>query len=270
MTDNYKKALHDAREELVKLLGQKEEIDQRVERLRQAVDGLAALCGEEPQNVQPTYLQSEIIRTYENILESITGKPGLTDAIRAALKAFGRPMTPIEVRDGLISLGYDLSVYSNVLASIHTALKRLHESREITKHADREGKVSYEWNKPPSPQWGHMIAEAMVKEEERELQESRKRKYAIPSRLSQAVHTILANHNEMTPDEIKDRLVDLGFPLKGVANIQALLDSVWKRSTDITMRNDGKGKITYRLMTEEDKEKREEEIRKRVAEKKKK
>src|SRR5207253_8693280 len=75
MTENYKKALHEAREELVTLLGKKEEIDKRVAQLRQTVDGLAALCGEEPVNAQPNFLQSEILRTYENILETFTGKP---------------------------------------------------------------------------------------------------------------------------------------------------------------------------------------------------
>jgi hypothetical protein len=142
MTDNYKKALQEAREELVKLLGQKEELDKRVAQLQQTVSGLSALCGEEPVERQSA-VQAAILRNYEMVLEGITGKPGLTDAVRAALKAFNRPLTPVEVRDGLISLGYDLSIYGNVLASIHTILKRLVDNEEV-KEVEKDGKKAYE------------------------------------------------------------------------------------------------------------------------------
>ncbi|HEX8889364.1 MAG TPA: hypothetical protein VF779_09305 [Pyrinomonadaceae bacterium] len=146
MADTYRKALHDAREELIKLLAQKEAIDKRVTQLQQTVSSLAALCGEKVESDEPNYIQNEILRVYGDILETLTGKPGLTDAVRAALKAFDRPMLPVEVRDALISLGYDLSIYSNVMASIHTILKRLVESKEI-EEVDKDGRKAYQTKK---------------------------------------------------------------------------------------------------------------------------
>ena len=40
-------------------------------------------------------------------------------------------MTPLDVRERLLSIGVDLSGYSNDLAVIHTVLKRLNEAGEL-------------------------------------------------------------------------------------------------------------------------------------------
>ena len=40
-------------------------------------------------------------------------------------------MTPVEVRDRLHAIGFDVSKYANDLAAVHTILKRLNESGEI-------------------------------------------------------------------------------------------------------------------------------------------
>jgi hypothetical protein len=58
-------------------------------------------------------------------------------------------MTPPEVRDRLLSIGYDLSSYSNELAVIHTVLRRLNEAGEIRIIPKAGGKNAYLWAKPP-------------------------------------------------------------------------------------------------------------------------
>jgi hypothetical protein len=47
------------------------------------------------------------------------------------------PLTALEIRDRLEAVGIHLDKYSNPLASIHTILKRMHDSGEVAA-ADRE------------------------------------------------------------------------------------------------------------------------------------
>ena len=54
-------------------------------------------------------------------------------------------MTPMEVRDRLESIGFDLSKYSSSLAAIHTVLKRLNEAREVGFVELDSGKFGYTW-----------------------------------------------------------------------------------------------------------------------------
>jgi hypothetical protein len=71
---------------------------------------------------------------------------GLTDACRLALRGAGLPLTPLEVRDRLLAIGVDLSIYTNELSAIHTILKRLNDAREIRLLSRGKGKSAYIWN----------------------------------------------------------------------------------------------------------------------------
>lgn len=73
---------------------------------------------------------------------------GLTDACRLALRS-GVPMTPVEVRDRLLGIGVDLSIYASELSAIHTVLKRLNEAGEIRVVPRANGKHAYLWTRPP-------------------------------------------------------------------------------------------------------------------------
>ena len=75
------------------------------------------------------------------------GPMGITDACRLVLRG-GLPMTPVEVRDRLMAIGVDLSVYSNDLSAIHTVLKRLNEAGEIRLIPRSSGKHAYLWQRP--------------------------------------------------------------------------------------------------------------------------
>ena len=76
---------------------------------------------------------------------------GLTDAVRLALRS-GVPMSPMEVRERLLAIGVDLSIYSSDLAVIHTVLKRLNEAGEIRLIPRANGKHRTSGPRPP-PCW---------------------------------------------------------------------------------------------------------------------
>jgi hypothetical protein len=124
-TEDYRTALDAAIGEYESLGERRREIDQRLAELAQTIGTLSRLLGLTP-----------------------TVPLGLTDGCRLVLRA-GVPMTPIDVRDRLAGIGFDLSKYSSDLAAIHTVLRRLNEAGEIRLIA-RPGKPAYLWNAPPT------------------------------------------------------------------------------------------------------------------------
>ena len=122
---DYRAALEAAAKEYETLGEQRRQIDERLTQLAQTIGTLSRLIG-----LTPTVPLS------------------ITDAVRLAIRA-GVPMTPMEVRDRLLSIGVDLSSYSNELAVIHTVLKRLNEAGEVRIIPKPGGKNQYLWAKPP-------------------------------------------------------------------------------------------------------------------------
>jgi hypothetical protein len=123
-SENYRSALAAAIKEYEALGEQRREIDERLAQLAQTIGTLSRLLG-----LTPTVPMS------------------ITDAVRLATRA-GMPMTPLEVRERLLSIGVDLSIYSNDLAVIHTVLKRLNEAGELRLIPKPNGKNAYLWAKP--------------------------------------------------------------------------------------------------------------------------
>src|SRR6185436_17689169 len=126
--DDYRKALAAASREYEALGEKRREIDQRLAELAQTIGTLSRLCGLTP-----------------------TVPMGLTDAIRLVVRGTGVPMTPMEVRDRLHAIGFDVSKYTNELAAVHTILKRLNRSGEVRFIARDPGKHQYAWNRPMTP-----------------------------------------------------------------------------------------------------------------------
>jgi hypothetical protein len=129
---NYKAALWQAKAEfsvsrhrLAEYIQKQEELEMHLGALRKTIAALSRITGQE-------FVEEDDL--------------GLTDTIRLALKmATGQQMTALDVRQGLEQLGYDLQGYHNVLASIHTVLKRLEARREIRKAGTVQGKPAYTW-----------------------------------------------------------------------------------------------------------------------------
>ncbi len=134
----YKEALEQAKKDLARAtheLGVAQEnailAEGEIVELRQTIAALAKLCGE-----------SEFVE--EDAL-------GLTDAIRQVFKAHmsanrsgGNGLDAHEVRETMELMGY-AGRWGNLLASIHTVLKRLHEKGEIEAAGNINGRETYRW-----------------------------------------------------------------------------------------------------------------------------
>jgi len=121
------KAVEDAREELAKLFGQREDLEIQIAKQQRRLAALAALIDDSEETDQ--------------ILNLNLG--GLTDSIRTALRAAGtRGLTPAEIRTRLIQLYFPVNGYKNFRASLSTVLKRLVRAGEVRRmiHDDHEGR----------------------------------------------------------------------------------------------------------------------------------
>jgi len=127
-SDTYRAALAAAIKEYEALGDERRDIDQRLAQLAHTIGTLSKLLGMTP-----------------------TVPMGLTDAIRLVIRGAGVPMTPVDVRDRLHAIGFDVSKYSNDLAAVHTILRRLNESGELRFIARAPGKHQYTWNRPTTP-----------------------------------------------------------------------------------------------------------------------
>jgi hypothetical protein len=123
-SEDYRSALAAAITEYEELGARRREIDDRLAQLAQTIGTLTRLLGLTP-----------------------TVPLGLTDACRLVLRG-GLPMTPVEIRDRLLAIGVDLSIYSNELSAIHTVLGRLNQAGEIRLLPRTSGKHAYLWQRP--------------------------------------------------------------------------------------------------------------------------
>jgi hypothetical protein len=127
MADDYRRALEKATREYEELLAERTRLDERLAQLAQTIGSLMRLCDLTP-----------------------TVSLGLTDACRMVLKAAGHPLTAVEVRDQLETMGFDVARYANDLASIHTILNRLNQAGQVDFVPRAHGKPAYRWRRPPA------------------------------------------------------------------------------------------------------------------------
>jgi hypothetical protein len=115
MSENYQKALEDARAEMAYWSEQVAAANKRLPQLRATVEALTALMANLPKN---------------DALSDL-GDIGISDAIRQVLKDAGMGLTPTEVKAKLGESGVNLAKYANPGAVIHNTLKRLESQGEI-------------------------------------------------------------------------------------------------------------------------------------------
>lgn len=131
-TEAYKAALKQAKKELEnavdglgEMVKQQDAQERRIVELRQTVSALSRLCGEQ-------YEEADAL--------------GLTDAIRLALRTAGVEMMPNSIKGRMESMGFDTSKYGNVLASVHTVLRRLKDQGQVEEVPVKgTDKVAYRW-----------------------------------------------------------------------------------------------------------------------------
>jgi len=137
----YNDALKQAKEDLaeqVAVLGRAQDLAEKAEKaivvLRQTIAALQRLCGE------PEFVEEDAL--------------GLTDAIRMVFKTEsegGRIATGMDahdVRERMESMGYG-GRWGNLLASIHTVIKRLHEKGELEATGNVNGRDTFRWRTGP-------------------------------------------------------------------------------------------------------------------------
>jgi hypothetical protein len=140
--DDYKRSLEFAKSELAILQGERNmlaervvEIDRHIVEVMEGIKGLARLCD---QQATKDLLYGKQL--------PLAGEKGLNKAVRFALQTSHEPLTPIQVRERLRSLGFDIAKYkSDFLATVHTVLKRLHARREVDTVSFVDGKTAYKW-----------------------------------------------------------------------------------------------------------------------------
>jgi hypothetical protein len=277
--NTYIEALDAAQRELEDLQTKRAEIDARIARLRETVVSLAYLVNDEGQN--------------ENL--DVSGI-GLTDAVAKVLRLSGMALTPADIRDELARMGFDIKKYTDIIPNITKVLRRLHDKGHVDVSTTIKGdRKVYIWSplQPPPPNrphWGLMLNEAMEQAEKDIVLNSPP--YAKGKNKSENVGTMLAaskpstdglsdavleilktSKGEMTLAEIKDAAKRLGFSVKESSNFEARLNDVLKELDVVKRTNFRTNTVTYKLMTEEDKKKRDEYFRqkklKMEAEKKK-
>jgi hypothetical protein len=137
MARSYKTELAHERKALGELLHQREELATKIAKQQTRVAALASLC--------------EHSEEVGEITEMDLG--GLTNACRTAFRVAGnRGLMPTEVRSALEQLRFPIRSHKNILASIHTVIRRLEHAGEVRKaiHDIRNGadKSVYQWVGP--------------------------------------------------------------------------------------------------------------------------
>jgi hypothetical protein len=121
--EDYRRALDAAVKEYERATADRAALDSRIAQLRQTIGTLTRLCGFTP-----------------------TVPFGLTEACRLVLRNARRPLTAVEVRERLTTMGFDHEKYANGLAAIHTVLKRLEDAGEAAlTPADETTRQAYEF-----------------------------------------------------------------------------------------------------------------------------
>lgn len=152
--NDWKQTLYKARQEHGALIQKRDEIDTkqaeldvererletRILQLQKTIDSLSEMVGE--TRTARALARVTLSGQYDNLK--------LAEAIRKVLQSVDKYWTPISVRDVLKAQQYDLSGYTNEMASIHAVLKRIYESGEALRLADADGKAMYRWKPEPS------------------------------------------------------------------------------------------------------------------------
>jgi chromosome segregation ATPase len=112
-------------QELGDCLGQQEELERKIAAVRQMIFGFSNALHEQFEEADEL---------------------GLTDAVRQAFKTSKGPLEPTAVRTRLQELGFNISKYGNLMASIHTVISRLVHQQQLKQQQIQPGnKVGYVW-----------------------------------------------------------------------------------------------------------------------------
>src|SRR5208283_5151811 len=121
---------------------------------REAVGSLMLMVSEREQLETKIARQKKKVAALYELVQADEGSTalsglveGISDACRVVLRAAGKPLFPAEIRDGIQGLG--LPPQANLLASVHTTIKRMKDAgevKEVSKPIETGGMgVAYQW-----------------------------------------------------------------------------------------------------------------------------
>jgi hypothetical protein len=120
----YKNAYEAAKADLLRLTEKRQRLDSEIRKLHASLKVLGELCGIAPEEINQLLFE-----------EGIDSSLGFTDSIRRIFRTQNAPLKPPEIRSNLLKMGIGREQV-NLLASIHTVLRRLVDSGEIKKTDD--------------------------------------------------------------------------------------------------------------------------------------
>jgi hypothetical protein len=132
---DYRKLVTEIQKEIESLEIQQEDTTRRLARLKQSLMGLSPLA--EEQDAWLTEAAADLAGINKGLTEI-----SITDSARQILQATNKPLSPVEIKDRLVSMGKDMGGHKNVMASVHSLLKRLVASGEIE---SKDSGLTYEW-----------------------------------------------------------------------------------------------------------------------------
>jgi hypothetical protein len=124
--DTYKQAYETAKLELLQFLQKRNQLEEKIRKLRQSLKPLGELCGADPEEIDKLLLMEGF---------AIDSPLGFTNAIRRLFRIHKTPLSPPEIRHDLLKIGIGQNQV-NLLSSIHTVLRRMVEGGEIAKTDD--------------------------------------------------------------------------------------------------------------------------------------
>jgi hypothetical protein len=124
--ETYKQAYAAAKLDLLEQLQKRDELNQKIGKLKQTVKALGDLCGAAPEEIDKLLLVEGF---------AIDAKPGFTDAIRRLFRIHQTALSPTDIRDDLVKMAIGVGQV-NLLSSIHTVLRRMADAGEIERTED--------------------------------------------------------------------------------------------------------------------------------------
>jgi hypothetical protein len=135
---NYYALITDAFAKMEHLRGQRESLDAEIVKLEQFISATA--------NFLPDQQRDLVMRTVQNLqdLQRVRDS-SLTESVRVVLAAAKDWLTTTQVRERLLALGFDFSLYTtNPLASISTTLRRM-KPEEVESKSNADGVTVFRW-----------------------------------------------------------------------------------------------------------------------------
>jgi len=124
--ETYKQAYATAKLDLLQQLQKRDDLEQKIRKLKQTVRALGDLCGTDPEEIDKLLLAEGY---------AIEAKPGFTEAIRRLFRIHQKALSPTDIREDLLKMAIGAGQV-NLLSSIHTVLRRMAEAGEIEKTED--------------------------------------------------------------------------------------------------------------------------------------